>query len=180
MWRSGTELMEIRISESPLTAVGCAQVHFQSSGSREALVALRERADTGGLVGGGVTFLHDGLWLPLPPAAVVHQMGVQVPLTPEPDSASFAGKDVLWRDRGGDKGDTISALSYLCTRIKIKKEPVHMRTLPVATLKASVKRLFHQILRRCISPRCYHGVGALSQGQTRTLDHLLTEASLLS
>lgn len=55
-----------------------------------------------------------------------------------------------------------------------------MHTLPVLTLKASVKRLFHQILSRCISLRCYHWVGALSQGQTRTLDHLLTEASLLS
>lgn len=55
-----------------------------------------------------------------------------------------------------------------------------MRTLPVLTLKADVKRLFHQILSLCVSLRCYHWVGALSQGQTRTPDHLLTEASLLS
>lgn len=79
-------------------------------------------------MGGGVIFLHDSLWLPLSPAAVVHQMGVQVPLTPEPDSASFAGKDVLWRDREGDKGDTLSVLSYLCTRIKIKRARAHAHT----------------------------------------------------
>lgn len=79
----------------------------------------------------------------------------------------------------GQRGHDISAFIFM-HKDKDKKELVHMHTLPVLTLKASVKRLFHQILRRCISLRCYHGVGALSQGQTRTLDHLLTEASLLS
>lgn len=62
---------------------------------------------------------------------------------------------------------------------KKKKEPTLMH-MHMHTLKASVKRLFHQILRRCVSPRRYHWVAALSQGQTRTLDHLLTAASLLS
>lgn len=83
-------------------------MHFQGSGSGEALVALWEWADTGGLMGSGVVFLHDRLWLPLSPAAIVHQMGLQVPLTSKPDSTCLAGEDVLWRDKERDKGDTIS------------------------------------------------------------------------
>lgn len=83
-------------------------MHFQGSGSGEALVALREGADTGCLVGTVVVLLHRRLWLPLSPAAVVHQMGLQVPLAPKPDSTSLAGEDVLWRDEEGDKGDMMS------------------------------------------------------------------------
>lgn len=87
-------------------------MHFQGPGSGEALVALWEGADTGGLVGTGVVFLHDRLWLPLSPAAIVHQMGLQVPLAPKPDSTCLAGEDVLWRDTEGDKGDMISYIQY--------------------------------------------------------------------
>ena len=162
-------------------------MHFQGPGSREALVALREGAHTGGLVGTGVVLLHDRLRLPLSPAAVVHQMVLQVPLAPKPDPTRLAGEDVLWR---GDKGDTISGYVQYFQNVCIStkdKELAHMHahillvsTSTVLTLKACVKRLFHQILSCCISLCCYHWVGALSQGQTRTLDHLLTEASLSS
>lgn len=174
-----------------LTTVWGAQVHFQRPGSREALVALWEGAHTGGLMGTGVVFLHDRLRLPLSPAAVVHQMGLQVPLAPKPDPTRLAGEDVLWRGtKEGDKGDMISGyVQYFqkCMHKYKDKELAHMHThillfstSTVLTLKACVKRLFHQILSCCISLCCYHWVGALSQGQTRTLDHLLTEASLSS
>lgn len=176
-----------------LTTVWCAQVHFQGPCSREALVALWEGADTGGLMGSVVVLLHDCLWLSLPPAAVVHQMGLQVPLTPKPDSARLAGEDVLWKDTERYKGGyDIRVHTVLYLRISIKIKSLHtwthaythilllFYTSTVLTLKACVKRLFHQILSCCISLCCYHWVGALSQGQTRTLDHLLTEASLLS
>lgn len=59
-----------------LTTVRGAQVHFQGPGSGEGLVALWERADTGGLMGTSVVFLDDRLWLPLSPTAIVHQMGL--------------------------------------------------------------------------------------------------------
>lgn len=161
-------------------------MHFQGPRSGEALVTLWKRADAGGLVGTGVALLHDGLRLALPPAAVVHQMGLEVPLAPEPDPTSFAGKDVLWWGRGGgQRGHHIriyEALSYLCPSTEIKSLHICTRahTSTVPNLKACVKRLFRQILGCCISLCCYHWVGALSQGQTRTLDHLLTEASLSS
>lgn len=83
-------------------------MHFQGPGSREALVALWEGADTRGLVGSIFVLLHDRLWFPLPPAAVVHEMGLQVPFASKPYSTCFAGEDVLWRDTGCDKGEMIS------------------------------------------------------------------------
>jgi len=91
-----------------LTTVRGAQVYFQGPGSREGLGALWEGAQTGGLVGAAVVFLHHRLWLPLSPAAIVHQMGLQVPLAPEPDPTCLAGEDVLWRDKERDKGYRIS------------------------------------------------------------------------
>lgn len=59
-------------------------------------------------MGSGVILLHDCLWLSLPPAAIVHQMGLQVPLAPKPDSTCLAGEDVLWMDTERYKGDMIS------------------------------------------------------------------------
>lgn len=83
-------------------------MHFQGPGSREALVALWEGTDTRGLMGSGVVVLHYRLWLPLSPTAIVHQMGLQVPLTPKPDPTRLAGENVLWRETERNKGDVIS------------------------------------------------------------------------
>lgn len=55
-------------------------------------------------MGSGVVVLHDCLRLSLPPAAIVHQMGLQVPLASKPDSTRLAGEDVLWRDTERYKG----------------------------------------------------------------------------
>lgn len=76
-----------------------AQVHFQSPGAGKALVALWEGADAGGLVGSVVVLLTLALWLPLPATAVVHQVGLQVPLTAVPDPTRLTWEDVLWRER---------------------------------------------------------------------------------
>lgn len=70
-------------------------MQFQGPGSREAFVALREGTNTGSLVGSVITVLHHRLRFPLTPAAVVHEMRLQVPLTPEPDSTCLTGEDVL-------------------------------------------------------------------------------------
>lgn len=161
-------------------------MHFQGPGSREALAALWEGAGAGRLVGPGVAVLHHRLRLPLPPAAVVHQMRLQVPLAPKPDPARLAGEDVLCGD--ADKGDVLSGhllYFYVYAQRAGRHAPSSGRSLlfcafTALTLKARVKRLFQQILGCCVSLRRYHWVGALSQGRTRTLDHLLTEASLSS
>lgn len=73
-----------------------AQVHLQSTRVAEAFVALWERADTGSLVGIGVSLFGDIIGFPLPPAAVIHQVGLKVPLTPVPYPTCFTGEDVLW------------------------------------------------------------------------------------
>lgn len=78
-------------------------MHFQGSGSREALIALWKGTDAGTLVGSTVTVLHHRLRLSLPSAAVVHEMCLQVPFTPKPDPACLTGKDVLWKDTEVDK-----------------------------------------------------------------------------
>jgi len=70
-------------------------VHLQSTRVAEALVALWERADTGSLVGIGICLFWDIIWFPLPPAAVIHQVGLKVPLTPVPYPTCFTGEDVL-------------------------------------------------------------------------------------
>ena len=72
-------------------------MHLQGPRSREALVALGEGAEVGGLVGAVVVVLRGRLRLPLPAAAVVHEVGLQVPLAPVPDPTRLAGEDVLWR-----------------------------------------------------------------------------------
>ena len=94
------------------------------------------------------------------------------------------GRCPLKRDRKEQRGLDIriqTVISYLCIQIKIKSLHTYsFYTSTALTLKACVKRVFHQILSCCILLCCYHWVCALSQGQTRTLDHLLTEASLLS
>lgn len=77
----------------------CAQVHFQGPGAGEALVALWEGADAGRLVGSVVVLLPLALWLPLPATAVVHQVGLQVPLTAVPDPTRLTWEDVLWKER---------------------------------------------------------------------------------
>lgn len=78
----------------PLTTV-CAQVHFQGTRSAEALVALWERTDAGGLMRVHFILLRYTVRVPLPPTAVVHQMSLQVSLTSEPDSTSLTREDVL-------------------------------------------------------------------------------------
>ena len=79
-----------------LAAVGTGE-QLQGPGSRGALVALWEGAEVGGLVGAVVVVLRGRLRLPLPAAAVVHEVGLQVPLAPVPDATRLAGEDVLWR-----------------------------------------------------------------------------------
>lgn len=76
-----------------------AQVHFQGPGAGEALVALWEGADAGCLVGSVVVLLPLALWLPLPATAVVHQVGLQVPLTAVPDPTVLTREDVLWTNQ---------------------------------------------------------------------------------
>lgn len=58
----------------------------------------------------------------------------------------------------GQRGHDISAFIFM-HEDKDKKRPVHMHTLPVQTLKASVKRLFHQILSAAY--RCAATTGLL-------------------
>lgn len=122
-------------------------MHFQGPCSREALAALWKGADAGCLVCIGVTLLHDGLRLTLSPAAVVHQMGLEVPLAPEPDPTSFARKDVLWwgrggRGRGGQRRHHIriyEALSYLCPSTEIKS--LHICTCTLSQSRISKRAL---------------------------------------
>lgn len=73
----------------------CVQVHFQGTRSTEALVALWERTDAGGLMGVHFILLRYAVRVPLPTTAVVHQVSLQVPLTSEPDSTSLTREDVL-------------------------------------------------------------------------------------
>lgn len=81
-----------------LTAVR-AHVDLERAGAGAALVALGKRADA--FIGVGV--LGFVLWrgggrggLLLPAGAVVHEVGLQVPLAAVPDPTVFTGKNVLW------------------------------------------------------------------------------------
>lgn len=83
------------------TAVG-AHVDLQRAGAGAALVALWEGTDA--FVGVGLLgfVLRGGRGcsrLLLPTGAVVHEVGLQVPLAAVPDATVFAGEDVLWKDR---------------------------------------------------------------------------------
>ena len=102
----------------PLTTVR-AHVDLQGAGTGAALVALGEGADAlvgvgllGGLVlgqrGGGRGGSGGGgcggrlllLLLLLPAGAVVHEVGLQVPLAAVPDPAVLTGEDVLCGEGG--------------------------------------------------------------------------------
>lgn len=156
-------------------------MHFQRPGSREALVALWEGAGTGGVVGTSVIFLHDRVWLPLSPAAVVHQMGLQVPLAPKPDPTSLTRKYVLWGDKRRTILGDILHFNYAYKPNVWKLHTcVHTNHHTPTVLTLSVKTLFLKSSVAAINRCFYHWVGALTQGQTRTMDHLLAEASLLS
>lgn len=105
-------------------------MHFQRPGPREALVALREGTHAGRLMGPVVAVLHHRLWLPLPPAAVVHEMGLQVPLAAKPDSTRLAREDVLWRDTGkGTKGTRYQGMSSTSIFMPKDKELWHRHAL---------------------------------------------------
>lgn len=76
----------------------CAHVNFQRAGTGAALVALWEGADA--LVGVGLLgfVLRRGggcSRLLLAAGAVVHEVGLQVPLTAEPDPTVLARENVL-------------------------------------------------------------------------------------
>lgn len=73
-------------------------VDLQGAGAGAALVTLWEGADT--LIGVGVLGLvlgrgAGGLLL-LPAGTVVHEVGLEVPLTAVPDPTVLTRKDVLW------------------------------------------------------------------------------------
>ncbi len=70
-------------------------MHLQSTWVAEALVALWERAEIGSLVGIGVSLFRDVIRFPQPSTAVIHQVGLKVPLTPVPYPTRFTGEDVL-------------------------------------------------------------------------------------
>lgn len=74
-----------------------AHVDLQGAGTGAALLALGKGADA--LVGVGILglFVQGGRGSVLAAGTVVHQMSLQVPLTPVPDATILAGKDVLWK-----------------------------------------------------------------------------------
>lgn len=74
-----------------------AHVDLQGAGTGAALLALGKGADA--LVGVGILglFVQGGRGGVLAAGTVVHQMSLQVPLTPVPDATILAGKDVLWK-----------------------------------------------------------------------------------
>lgn len=76
-------------------------VDLQGAGAGAALVTLWEGADT--LIGVGVLGLvlgrgAGGLLL-LPAGTVVHEVGLEVPLTAVPDPTRLTWEDVLWKER---------------------------------------------------------------------------------
>lgn len=83
--------------KTSLTTV-CTHVDLQRAGAGAAFVALWERADAlvgvrlFGLVLGG---RRGRSRLLLPAGAVVHEVGLQVPLTAVPDPTVFAWKNIL-------------------------------------------------------------------------------------
>lgn len=83
-----------------LTTV-CPHVDLQGAGARAALVALWEGADTFVGVGllGFVQWGGGGGLLLLPAGTVVHEVGLEVPLTAVPDPTRLTWEDVLWRER---------------------------------------------------------------------------------
>lgn len=85
------------------------QVHLQSSGIGEALGALREGTQAGNLRGTVFVFFRHRSSVPLPPAAIVHQMGLQIPLAPIPDATGLAREYILC----GRKHKDISAAAHL-------------------------------------------------------------------
>lgn len=122
------------------TAVG-AHVDLQRAGAGAALVALWEGTDAlvgvgllgfvlrgGGGGGGGGS---GSVRLLLPAGAVVHEVGLQVPLAAVPDATVFAGEDVLWKNR---------------RKHQEKLRPGHMPRpirIKIAQLVASVKTCDH-------------------------------------
>lgn len=81
-----------------LTAVS-AHVDFQGAGAGAALVALWEGADAFvgvGLLGLVLRRRRGGGRLLLSAGAVVHEVGLEVPLAPIPDPTVLTGEDVLW------------------------------------------------------------------------------------
>jgi len=70
-------------------------VHFQSSCVRKTFGALWEGADAGYLLSAIFTLLRQLRPLPLPPTAVVHKVGLQIPLASIPNAAGFAREYVL-------------------------------------------------------------------------------------
>lgn len=84
-----------------LTAVW-VQVHFQCSGIGKALGALREGAQAGNLRSTVFVLFWHWSGFSLPPTAVVHQVGLQIPLTSVPDATRLARKYILCRRKHRD------------------------------------------------------------------------------